>query len=301
MEVDARKKNNLIIISIAAAVIVALIVAVFYFVNKANEKDKEMAEVVEMMNFEKEQVEKEFSDMTMEFDGYTSNIRNDSLVQLLQDQKTKVQQLLDELRVTKSTNARKIAQLRMELATVRKVMIQYVNQIDSLNSANKVLKTENVEVNRKFQAASETAQQLAKDKESLNQVVTRASIMEVTNFSMATLNSKGKKTSWFTQTANLQFNFTIAKNVTAQPGEKTVYLRITRPDDDVLTKSPNNTFAYEGTNVSYSASKKIEYTGDAVNDVLYWKVGEILPKGTYRAEFFIDGNRVGSFKFTFEK
>ena len=301
MELDSRKKNNIIIISIAAIVIVALAIAVFYFVNKANEKDKEMAEVVEMMNFEKQQVEKEFSDMTMEFDGYTSNIHNDSLVQLLQNQKTKVQQLLDELRVTKSTNAKRIAQLRMELATVRKVMIQYVNQIDSLNSANKVLKTENVEVHRKYQAASETAQQLAKDKESLNQVVTRASIMEVSNFSMMTLNSKGKKTSWFSQTANLQFNFTIAKNVTAQPGEKTVYLRITRPDDDVLTKSPNNTFAYEGTNVTYSASKKIEYTGDAVNDVLYWKVGEILPKGTYSAEFFIDGNRVGSFKFVFEK
>lgn len=301
MELDSRKKNNLIIISIAAVVIVALSFAVFYFVNKANEKDKEMAEVVEMMNFEKQQVEKEFSDMTTEFDGYTSNIHNDSLVQLLQNQKTKVQQLLEELRVTKSTNAKRIAQLRMELATVRKVMIQYVNQIDSLNSANKVLKTENVEVHRKYQVASETAQQLAKDKESLNEVVTRASIMEVTNFSMIPLNSKNKKTSWFTQTANLQFNYTIAKNITAQPGEKTVYLRITRPDDDVLTKSPNNTFPFENKNIAFSASKKIEYAGDAINDVMYWKIGEILPKGTYRAEFFIDGNRVGSFKFDFEK
>ena len=301
MELDSRKKNNLIIIIIAALIIAALAIAVFYFVNKANEKDKEMAEVVEMMNFEKQQVEKEFSDMTMEFDGYTSNIKNDSLVQLLQNQKTKVQQLLEELRITKSTNAKRIAQLRMELATVRKVMIQYVNQIDSLNSANKVLKTENVEVTKKYRAASETAQQLAKDKEDLHQVVTRASIMEVTNFSMTPLNSKGKKTTWFSQTASLQFNFTIAKNITAQPGEKTVYLRITRPDDDVLTKSTNNTFLYEGSDVAYSASKKIEYAGDAVNDVLYWKVGEILPKGSYRAEFFIDGNRVGSFKFVFEK
>ena len=301
MELDSRRKNNLIIISIAALVIVGLAIAVFYFVNKANQKEKEMAEVVEMMNFEKQQVEKEFSDMNSEFDGYTSNIHNDSLVQLLQNEKTKVQQLLDELRVTKSTNAVRIAQLRQELATVRKVMIQYVNQIDSLNSANKVLKTENVEVHRKYQAATENAQQLAKDKENLNQVVTRASIMEVTNFSMMPLNSKGKKTTWFTQTASLQFNFTIAKNVTAQPGEKSVYLRITRPDDDVLTKSPNNTFPYENKDIAYSAFKKIEYAGDAVNDVLFWKIGEILPKGNYRAEFFIDGNRVGSFKFVFEK
>jgi hypothetical protein len=295
------KKRNLIIMISAALIIASLAFAVFYFIRQANQKEAEVAEIVEQMNFEKQQVEKEFTDMNQEFDGYTSNIHNDSLVKLLNDQKTKVQQLLDELRVTKSTNAKRIAQLKQELATVRKVMIQYVNQIDSLNAANHVLKSENVEVKRKFQAANETVQQLSKEKENLHQVVTRASILEVTNFSMLPLNNKGKKTSWFSQTANLQFNYTVAKNVTAQPGDKTVYLRITRPDGDVLTKSPNNIFAYENKDIAYSASKNFEYTGDAKNDVIYWKVGEILPKGNYRAEFFIDGSRVGSFSFVFEK
>jgi len=298
---DPIKKNNLTIIIVASAIIVALAIAVFYFVHKANEKEKEMTEVVQMMNFDKEQVQKEFSDLNSEMDGYTTNIHNDSLVKLLQDQKTKVSQLLDELRVTKSTNAVRIAQLRAELSTVRKVMIQYVNQIDSLNSMNKSLKNENVEVHKKYQAASESVEALSKEKESLNQVVTRASIMEVTNFSMLPVNSKGKKTGWFSQTASLQFNYTIAKNVTAQPGEKTVYLRITRPDDDVLTKGSGNVFTYENKEIAYSVSKKIEYAGDAINDVMFWKIGEILPKGNYRAEFFIDGNRVGSFKFVFEK
>jgi hypothetical protein len=118
---------------------------------------------------------------------------------------------------------------------------------------------------------------------------------------MTPLNSKGKKTSWFTQTATLEFNYTIAKNVTAQPGEKTIYLRITKPDDDVLTKSPNNVFPFENKNIAYSSSKKFEYTGDALNDVIYWKIGEILAKGNYRAEFFVDGNRIGSFTFVSEK
>ena len=298
---DSDKKKIFTIISISTAIIIIMAFAVFYFVRKANQKEAEVAEIVEQMNFEKEQVQKEYSNLNQEFEGYTSTIKNDSLVKLLQNQKTKVDQLLNELRVTKSTNARRIAELKKELATVRMVMIQYVNQIDSLNSVNKVLKTENVEVHKKYQAATETVQQLSKDKESLNQVVTRASILEITNFSMTPLNSKGKKTGWFSQTTNLQFKYTIAKNITAQPGEKTIYLRITRPDDDVLTKSPNNVFPFENKNIAYSASKTIEYTGEAKNDVLFWKVGEILPKGTYRAEFFADGNRIGSFSFAFEK
>lgn len=296
---DKVKRRNFIIITAVSVVIVTLGFAVFYFVRKANQKEAEVAEVVQMMNFEKEQVQKEYANLNQEFDGYTSNIKNDSLVRLLQDQKSKVQQLLEELRVTKSTNAKKIAQLRQELATVRQVMIQYVNQIDSLDKANKVLKTENVEVHRKFKAASETVKELSKEKENLNQVVTRASILEVTNFKMTPLNSSGKKTGWFSQTATLQFNYTITKNVTSQPGDKTVYLRITRPDDDVLTKG--NTFRFENKNISYSSMKKFEYSGEELNDVIYWKVGEILPKGTYKADFFIDGNRVGSFSFVFEK
>ena len=118
---------------------------------------------------------------------------------------------------------------------------------------------------------------------------------------MTPLNSKGKKTGWYTQTTNLEFKFTIGKNITAQPGEKTIYLRITRPDDEVLTKSPNNVFPYENKNIAYSASKSLEYTGETKSDVIFWKVGEILPKGKYRAEFFADGYRIGSFTFNFEK
>lgn len=297
---DPEKRRNFLIITAASVIILILGFAVVYFMRKASQKEAEVAEVIEMMNFEKEQVQKEYANLNQEFEGYTSNIKNDSLVKLLQDQKTKVQQLLEELRVTKSTNAKRIAQLRKELATVRQIMIQYVNQIDSLNSANKVLKTENVEVHRKYKAATETVQTLSKEKESLNQVVTRASILEVTNFSMTPLNSKGKKTGRFTQTSNLQFKYTISKNITAQPGEKIIYLRITRPDDDVLTK-PGNVFQFENKIITYSSSKNFEYTGEALSDVIYWKVGEILQKGTYRAEFFIDGNRVGSFTFVFEK
>jgi len=296
---DQVRKRNFIIISAVSIVVVILGFAVFYFMNKAKQTETEMQEMTQMMNFEKEQVQKEYANMNQEFEGYTSNIKNDSLIKLLQDQKSKVQQLLEELRVTKATNAKRIAELRKELATVRTVMIQYVNQIDSLNSVNKVLKTENVEVHKKFKAATETVKELSKEKENLNQVVTRASILEITNFKMTALSSNGKKTGWFSQTATLQFNYSIAKNVTSSPGEKTIYLRITRPDDDVLTKG--NTFRFENKNITYSSMKKFEYSGEELNDVIYWKVTEILPKGTYKADFFVDGYRIGSFNFVFEK
>ncbi len=295
------KKNNIIILSVLGVVIIALLVAVVYFVNKANKNETEMVEVIEMMNFEKEQVAQEFESLTTEFDGYQVTIKNDSLFKLLDNQKAKVQQLLEELRITKATDARKIAALRKELATVRAVMIKFVNQIDSLNAENKVLKTENKEVRRKYNEASESVVQLSKDKENLHEVVTRAAKLDVTNFSMETLNSRNKKTTWFSQVATLKFNYSISKNITADPGRKTVYLRLTRPDNEVLTTSSSNLFQFEDKKIAFSAKKDFDYAGETLTDVIYWKVDEIVQKGNYRADFFIDGNRVGSFTFEVKK
>lgn len=294
-------KRNTIIYILLAVIIVILGIATFFFYQKTKEKEQQISDVVEMMNFEKEQVQKEFEDLTTEFDGYSTNIKNDSLFKLLDDQKMKVQQLLEELRITKATDAQKIKQLKNELATVRKVMQHYITQIDSLNAENKVLKNENVEVKKKFREASETVDQLSKEKETLHEVVTRASKLEVINFSMTPLNNRNRKVGLFSSIANIQFDFTIAKNITASPGNKTIYLRLMRPDDEVLTKKPGNVFQYENKKIEYSAKKEIEYEGEAVNDVIYWKVEEIIQKGEYRADFFIDGYRVGSFTFEIKK
>ncbi|MDR1585367.1 MAG: hypothetical protein LBS07_04230 [Prevotellaceae bacterium] len=293
------KKN--IIILVAVLIILALLAVVLYFARDNKQKDQEMKELVDMMNFEKEQLENEFVDLTNEFGGYVSNLKNDSLIKLLDSEKLKVQQLLEELRITKATNARRISELKKELESVRKVMVHYVHQIDSLNVLNQRLTTENVEVRRKYQAASETVEQLSKEKETLHEVVSRASIMEISNFSVETLNKKDRKTSRLSQIATLQFNFAIAKNVTVQPGKKIVYLRITRPDYVVLTKGTEHVFPFEDKNIAYSAKKEIEYENETVQDAIYWKVEEILPAGLYRADFFLDGNRTGSFAFELKK
>lgn len=295
------KKSNILIISIAVVVFLGLIGTIIYLINKNKETEAEVVEVVEMMNFEKQQVEREFQDMATEFDGYTSNIKNDSLFKLLEDQKIKMRQLLAELHETKATNAKKISQLKAELASVRKLLVHYVNQIDALNAENKELRTENSEVKRKYSQVSETADKLAKEKESLSEVVTRASKLEVSGFSFLPLNSRNKKTNMFSSTANLQFNYTVNKNITAQPGDKTMYIRITRPDNEVLTKSSGNVFEFENKQISYSIKKNFEYTSEAHSDVVYWKVEEVLPQGTYRVEFFCDGNLAGTFNFTFKK
>ena len=294
------KSKNLVIL-ILVVLILALAGIGIYLWNQSQSKEDELSEVVELMNQEKERVASEYEDLTVQFDGYTTTIRNDSLLKLLDTEKARVKELLDELRQTKATNAKKIQELKDELAAIRKIMMHLVAQIDSLNTENQMLKSENSQIRMKYESSSQAVEQLSQEKENLNEVVTRASKLEVVEFNLTTLNDKNRKTSLVSRIANLQINYTIGKNITANPGKKMLYLRLTRPDGEVLTKSPSHTFRFENRDIEYSARKEYEFGGDALSDVIYWKVEEIIQQGIYRAEFFTDGDLIGSFTFTLKK
>lgn len=290
-------KKYIYIFSAVIAVLVAILGAAFWYITK--QKD-DLAAIEEMMEFEKEEMMDEYEDLAMQYDGYQINISNDSLIQELAQEKQRVKDLLEELRITKVTDGRKIAELKKELSTVRAVMKQYVAQIDSLDRTNKQLVKENKQVREQYQAISQQNQSLHEEKTRLTEVVNRASMMEVVGFAITPLNKRDRKTSIFSAIQKLQFDFSVAKNVTVAPGEKMLYAQLRRPDGELMLKSENNHFTFEGSSVPFSLKKSFVYEGEEVALTLYWPVEEILQKGLYTIDFFIDGNMVGSFPFTLD-
>ena len=287
---------------ILIALIAALGVVSVFLVWMNLQQKTEIKEIVEQMEFEKEQLEDEYEELAIQFDGYqTPDIHNDSLVELLSQEKQRVQDLLEELRITKVTNARRIAELKKELATVRQVMVSYVHQIDSLDRTNKKLVAENQQVKQQYQEVARQAQQLEKERTELVEVVSRASMLEITYFQMITLNKRDRKTSIYNQIQKLQFDYTIGRNITNKPGMKKLYMRITRPDGEVMQKNINHVFRFEDSEITYSISKDFEYTGEDTFGSLYWTVEEILQLGIYNADFFVDGELIGSFPFEIRK
>lgn len=288
--------KNKYIALIIGLVVLALCVCALVWMNL--QQKTEMKEMVELMEFEKEQLEDEYEELAIQFDGYqTPDIHNDSLVELLSQEKQRVQDLLEELRITKVTNARRIAELKKELATVRQVMVSYVHQIDSLDRTNKRLVKENQEVKQQYQEVARQAQQLEEERTQLAEVVSRASMLEITEFQMIPLNKRDRKTSIYNQIQKLQFDYTVGRNITNEPGMKTLYMRITRPDGEVMQKNINHVFRFENSEIAYSISKDFEYAGEEISGALYWRVEEILQTGIYNADFFVDGELIGSFPF----
>ncbi len=290
------KKDPKLVIFIA---LIAALAGVSVFLVWMNLQQKtEMKEMVEIMEFEKEQLEDEYEQLAIQFDGFqTQDIHNDSLVELLAKEQQRVQDLREELRITKVTNARRIAELKKELATVRQVMVSYVHQIDSLDRTNKRLVAENQQVKQQYQEVARQAQQLEEERTQLAEVVSRASMLEITHFQMIPLNKRDRKTSIYNQIQKLQFDYTVGRNITNKPGMKTLYMRITRPDGEVMQKSIDDVFRFENSDIAYSVSKDFEYAGEEISGSLYWLVEEILQIGWYNADFFVDGELIGSFPF----
>lgn len=295
---ENKEVNKLSMLIIAIVVLVLIIAGGGYYIYHQKEQINDISQAFDL---EKESLEDEYNDLSLQYEGYKFQVGNDSLVALLSTEQAKVQRLLEELRTVKATNASRINELKKELATLRNIMRSYVIQIDSLNAANEQLKQENKEVVKKFQQASSTAAQLTKDKEKLTERVTLASKLDAAAISVTPVNSRGKTVDRIKRMEQFVVKFTITKNITAPVGEKTVYVRIMKPDDDILVKNRTNVFTYEGREISYSMKRVVEYEGEELPVILYWDIEEFLSPGTYRVDIFADGNLIGKKSFVLDK
>ena len=280
------KKNTLQIVVGSLLVLLLIGVTVLLISEKRTNN-----ELVQEFNLEKEDLENQYTDFAKQYDELKLTVSNDSLSVLLEQEQLKTQRLLEELRTVKSTNATEIRRLKKELATLRKVMIGYINQIDSLSRLTNHQKEVIADVTRKYNVASQQISNLSEEKKNLNKKVTLAAQLDATNINIQATNKRGKKAKKVKDVVKLKINFTIVKNITAETGERTLYVRITKPDNDVLSKNASNTFPYE---------KYIEYNGEEQSVTVYWDVEEFLYAGSYRVDIFSDGTLIGSQSFNLD-
>ena len=274
------EKKNIYIWILIAVLLAAIGGLVAWNLTQRNE----LNEMVEQMTIEKEELEEEYEDLAIQFDGYQQmDIRNDSLQDLLSREQQRVQDLLEELRQTKASNAK-----------------DYVRQIDSLNATNARLTAENQQFKEENKQVKEQNTHLSTLNEQLTETVTRASMMEVTACTVTMLNKNDRKTRMVSHLSKLQFDYTIAKNITCTPGLKELYVRIMDPNGNLLGEDAEHLFAFESDEIPYSLTQQIEYTGEAYEGTCYQAIDKAVD-GFYTIDFFCDGNLIGSFPFQLKK
>lgn len=289
--------NKKIIIPLIIVIIILAGGAAWLFIslNKQKAANRDMQELAEL---DKKEMENEYQQFANQYSEMKTEINNDSIIAQLTEEQNKTQRLLQELRNTKSSDAREIARLKKELATVRAVLRSYVMQIDSLNRLNQNLTAENTRIKGQYEEANRQIEGLNSDKASLSQKVAIAAQLDATGINLTGLDKRSKATKKLKKAQSLQVSFTLTKNVTAQTGMKTLYVCINTPTGSLLGGA--GSFNYENRTLPCSMKKSIEYGGNETNVTMYCNINEALQGGTYRVSIFADGNMIGSRSFTLQ-
>ncbi len=295
------KKGYLLAGVAVVAVAVAVVLLILNLRQRSDNKELEqkVQAIEELAELEKQEMESDYEQLGQQYGEMMAQITNDSLIAQLTREQLRAQQLLEELKRVKADDAREITRLKKELNSVRAVLRTYIRQVDSLNQVNQSLRQENTQLSGRLEESNRQNQNLQQQREQLTEKVTIAAQLDATAISMTPLNKRSKVSKKMKDAKTLQVNFNISRNVTAENGQRTIYVRIQTPNGDVL--NGGGTFAYENRQLEYSMKKVIEYSGEETPVTMFWQVGEFLEAGEYRVSIFADGNMIGSRTFSFEK
>ena len=193
--------------------------------------------------------------------------------------------------------------VRKRIGLLQKIAQGYVNQIDSLYNVNRELKAENERIMQDVRTEQSKNQTLVKDKEELTQKMSEAAFLKAYNVNVTAYRVTGTKesaTDKASRTDRLRICFTIGENPLVQPGNRSVYIRIMRPDNVVVTKSKYDTFVFNGQTIPFSIREDINYQGKAMNLCVDWTKKDTdkpAMKGRYTVTVFTEDKEIGSSTF----
>ena len=284
---DKKDKTLIVIIVCLAVILIALFV---FFMIERNENKAHIAAIHQ----EKEMLQQELTELSHNYDDLKTN--NDTLNAKLLGEQEKIANLLDQMKEFRDNSYAEINRYKREIGTLKDVLRSYVVQIDSLNQLNQRLAHENSEVRKQMSWVRERNEKLETQQKDMKEVIARASTLRTENFVVYPVNKKDKETNW-KKCFNLKAEFVITKNITTERGQRTIYLRLKRPDDKVIAFSDKSFFKYENVSLTYSAKREITYEGERLEMAIYWPNDGSLIKGKYIAELFCDNEIIGTTEF----
>ena len=177
---------------------------------------------------------------------------------------------------------------------MRSIMRSFVVQIDSLNTKNQQLIAENDRLTGKLDNATRENRKLTGEKDSLQGRVKEAEALKAISIKLTALNDRDKETNRVLKAQKFVVNFTIAENEMTAKGSRDIFIRLAKPNGDILMNESSSFFNYQGKEIAYSAKKSVNYDGKAQAATVYVLSREVLNAGEYTADIFMDGRKIGT-------
>lgn len=195
--------------------------------------------------------------------------------------------------------------IRRQLNGLREITQNYVREIDSLYTENRVLKAENVQMREEIQQVRRRTTQLTQDKQVLESKVEEAAAtlrayqIESTPFRLSG-RDRENETDRARRVEQVRVCFLIAENPITPPGEYNAYMRIADPDGRILRVSDDlaYSFVHQGDTLQYSVKGSFNYQNRVLNKCLTWQRMEEFIPGVYTVGLYTEDHRLGESAFT---
>lgn len=292
LQKEKNRRNNIIVVILS---VILVVVIVLFFIQRSEHRS-----ALTGLKAEKDSIQSELAQIATSYDSLRTE--NDTINGQLFMAQEKVRDLMLEIEQTKRVSVQKINEYQKQVNTMRGIMRDFVTQIDSLNRRNQELLEENTQVKEQYKQAEIKNEQLSQEKQKLEKNLQRAAQLEVRDLVAEGMNSRNKETKFANRTDKIRISFVLNSNITAKRGPKNIYVRIMRPDQLLLSKSPGDLFQFEDLKIQYSAMREVNYEGMDLPVAIYWdNAGESpLMIGTYTIDLFADGNNIGTTSIEFK-
>ncbi len=189
--------------------------------------------------------------------------------------------------------------IRRQLNLLRDITQNYVREIDSLYTENKVLKAENIQMREEIRQVQRRTTELTRDKAALETKVEVASVLRAYQIEPFPFRLRGRGREDETDRANrveqLRVCFVIGENPIIPEGDYNLYMRIADPDGNILRLSDDlaYSFVHREDTLQYSVKDTFYYQNQQIQKCLTWQRIEEFESGTYAITLYTDDFRLG--------
>ena len=248
---------------------------------------------------EKHLIESELSEMLESYEDISEDYEVMAIE--LSDAKKEIQSALDSLKILNS-NLEVVSKYKTQLKALKTKNLLLLQAIDSLSVENQKLTTERRLAYNAISQKNRTISSLELEKDSLHKTIHKASLITATNVSIQAfkkMNGNRKKPTDKARRADaIDVCITISENPVANSGNKTIYIQVLTPENNVL--SDQGAVKFDENTLIYSKKETVIYNNETIDVCAFIEASsneKPLKKGLYFVNVFNDSRLLNTSTF----
>jgi|GEM_PF-252059 len=305
---NEKNKNSKALLITIIGVLVALNAGLLYMWQKGgNEKEKVEKTLastsIDLKERDAALADAEFMLAKFRVDSATMADKHKELGAEITTRRNEIAALAAKLRATQGNDSKLIAELRSKMDEMQAQIKKLESENVELKEQNAKLDQERVQLQTEKQEISTKYEQESKEKKKYKGIAQslKAQNLKVEALKKRWLTGKEAVTSKAKDVESFRTTFSIAENAEAEPGDRTIYIKITGPDGTTINNPGNEggTFEFEGneSKYTYKISEIFDQVAKAVKPSI-WRPTSDLKAGKYTVELYSEGFKMGSATMT---